>query len=565
GNDNDVLPVPFECSFTLDIPRPADGDRDWRKPEAWLEQSLAVAPFRLDLGIRRFSSPEGDDAARTLQLPRAAAKILSDFDITKWTINVETTFERGAPLSAGTAAPIRSSGTLRLERGSGAYREFPYRLDDVSAVISFDDDNLAIERLTGRGADGAVVSIEGKLQDIKEGAEIEVNITCADAPIDRRLFDAFEEGPRAGIELLFDARARDSLARAGLLPDAGAVAQQAERLKSLGDDDRARDERARLQRSIDAGAFTLGGRCGFTIRVYSPKGFDQPVIVTGDVRVRDAGLIFGRFPYPLRIRSGSLSVLDEAIVIGGDGLRTVTPAGGMLTVKGAVNIPRDGKGGRDVRPLIEIADTDDAINPALLAAIPHDPSDKVDGKVPAEWPGADLAPAGELLQALGLSGRLELAGLVSTKADGSEDFRVRLEFSEGLAQPTEEGRAHLAQQGLAWPKDFSLEDCSARLDIVPERVSFEQCTGAHGGGSVVARGFASLDGPERLVEIELRNLPIDRAFEPYLAADPALAAERFREFAPSGAIDGMIRREVGATGSRTAGSLMPRPVEVTLG
>ncbi|MFM7053064.1 MAG: hypothetical protein ACKOYN_13180 [Planctomycetota bacterium] len=559
--DSQVLPVPFECSFALDLPNPEGGVRDWGKADSWLRESLAAAPFRLDLGIRRFSSPEGDDAARTLQLPRAAAKILSDFDITRWTINVDTRIERGVAARAGQPAPIRSSGTLRLERGSGAYREFPYRLDDVSAVISFENDNLTIERLTGRGAEGAMVAIDGRLTDIKEGAEIEVNITCADAPIDRRLFDAFEEGPRAGIEILFDGRAAGTLAAAGLLPDKESLDRQRAELTALGDGERARDDRARLQRSVDAGPFALGGRCGFNIRVYSPKGFDQPVIVTGDVRVRDAGLVFERFPYPLRIRSGSFTVLDEAVVIGGDGLRAITPAGGMFTVKGSVNMPRDGKGGRDIRPLIEIADSDDAVNPALLASIPHDD----DGRErPQGWPGADLAPAGRLLEALGLSGRIELDGLVSTKADGSEDFRVRLAFSQGRAEPDADGRAYLATQGLEWPKEFALDECSTRLDIVPERVTFEQCAGNYGTGSVVARGFASLDGPDRLVEIELRNLPIGRAFEPYLAADPAVAAERFRDFAPSGSLDGMIRREVGASGSRTSGSLMPRTVEVTL-
>ena len=555
-----VMPLPFECAFSLDIPRDALPPFDWEKRDAWFTQAIAVAPFTIDIGVRRFSSPEeGAAGPNALLLPREAAKVLGDFNITQWTIDVETRFQRGSPLTDGSAAPIRSSGSLRLERGSGAFEEFPYRLDDVSAVISFENDDLTVERLTGRGAEGAVVRIDGKLDGIATGAEIDLNVRCDDAPIDRRLFDAFEAGPRSALELLFDERSARLLAESGLLPDRPTLDAQQARLAELGDSEASKAARARLKRSIDAGPFALGGRCGFDMRVYSPAGFGQPVIVTGDVRVRNAGLVFGRFPYPLRIQSGSFKILDEAILIGPGGLQAVTPAGGNFVVTGSLSIPRDGRGGRDLFPLIGIADTDDAVNPALLAAIPF-----AGDEVPADWPGATLAPAGELLRALGLSGRIELRGLVTSKDDGREDFDFQLEFADGVAAPGEAGRAWLASQGMPWPGSFSLEDCSASVDITPETVRIERCVGSRGDGSLSARASASLDGPDRLIEIELRGIPIDRTFEGYLDDDPARAAEIFTALAPTGAMDGTIRREVDARGERTVASFEPRSVEVTL-
>jgi hypothetical protein len=569
-----VIPVPFECAFQLDIPRTDLEPFTWEKRDTWLEEAARIAPFTLTASIPQFSSPViTQGAPDTLQLPTAAVKILSDFNIVQWTIDVDTRFERGSPDKNRKPAPLQSSGMLRLSRCAGAFEEFPYPLVDVSGTIGFEGDNLVVERIVGKArrpvdapntANAAetpevTVSIEGRLDGIASGAEIDLDIRCDDAPIDATLFASFEGGAREALELLFDQRAASGMAKAGLLPDAALLVEQRQQLARLSEDDADRATRERLERSIAAGPFALGGRCGFQMRVYSPAGFGQPIYVTGNVEVRDAGVMFGRFPYPLRIKQGRFQVLDEAIVIGGGGLTATTPAGGVFNVSGSVNIPRDGKGGRDLRPLIEITDKGDTLNPALLAAIPHDGDE-----IPSGWPGEQLAPGGELLRALGLSGAIELNGLVTSKPDGREDFRFRIAFSGGTAAPDAAGRAWLADEGLPWPTDFTLEECAAQIDIVPERLTFEQCVGRHGSGSVVARGFTDLDGPASSIELELNDLPIDRAFEGYLAADPATAEARFTRYGPSGSMDGKVRRTVSAKGAETEGVLTPDWLEITL-
>jgi hypothetical protein len=559
-----IIDLPFECDLTIDIPRDDLPPFDWDKREEWIENAARTAPFTMTAAIRDFRSPEPKEGEPDmLQLPRAVAKVIADFRVTAWTLNLETKVERGAPVRTGEGAsepaPLRTSGTLRIEKGSGAYEEFPYRLDDLSGVIRFENDDVVVERFVGTGADGATVTIEGELVGIATGAEIDLRIRCADAPIDQRLLDSFEEGPRDALGLLFSNRAAASLAEAGLLPDAAALVEQRQALARLGSDDAASPEAARLQRSLDAGPFQLGGRAGLDLRVYSPAGFGQPVIVTGDVKVRDAGLVFDRFPYPLRIKTGSIAVLDEAIVIGGGGLRAVTPAGGTLTVGGSVQIPRDGKGGRLLQPLIELADEDDAINPALLAAIPFADDESTPG-----WPGKDLAPAGQLLRALGLNGQLDLTGFVTTTPDGKESFLVKLDFERGRAEPDAAGRAWLAAQGLPWPQGFALENCSAKLEITPERVSFEQCRGTRGGGTVEARGFAALNGPDRGVEIKFDDLPVESTFDGYLGDTPEESKARAARFRPRGILDGLVTHTVDAKGALTRGSLVPAWLEATM-
>ncbi|MCE2884618.1 MAG: hypothetical protein LW806_06950 [Planctomycetaceae bacterium] len=581
-----VIPVPFECAFTIDIPRESMEPFDWEKRDAWLEQALRIAPFTLSATIPSFSSPViAPGAPDTLQLPAPAVKIISDFNIVQWTIDVETRFERGTPTKDRKPAPFRSTGTLNLKDCAGAFEEFPYPLEAVTGTITFEGDDIVVERIVGQGrrpkpaADPAkdstpagppiveapreeapiTVAIEGRLDGVSTGAEIDLNIICEDAPIDGTLFASFDGGTREALELLFDERAAANLSRAGLLPDANALVAQRQQLARLGDGDATKATRERLGRSIAAGPFALGGRCGFRMRVYSPAGFGQPIIVTGDIEVRKAGVLFGRFPYPLRLERGAVQLLDEAIVFSGGGLSAVTPAGGLFTVSGSVRIPRDGKGGRDLLPLMQISDKDDALNPALLAAIPHSGEE-----VPSGWPGQQYAPGGELLRALGLSGSMEMNGVVTSKPDGSEDYRFKIAFSEGLAAPDAEGRTWLATQGLEWPAEFTLEECSARIDIVPERVSFDQCVGRHGTGSIVASGFDDLNGPNSLVEVELHDLPVDRAFEGFLAGDSKTAQDRFARYGPTGAIDGSVRRSVGAKGSETRGTFSPDWLEVTL-
>lgn len=555
-----VIELPFECDLRIDIPREQLPPFDWDARDKWIEEAARTAPFTMRAAIRDFRSPgPSEGEPDMLQLPRAVAKVIADFRVTEWTLDLETKIERAAPPKQGEAAPLWTSGTLKIARGSGAYEEFPYRLDGLSGQIRFENDDVFVDRITGHGAEGTTVTIEGKLVGIATGAEIDLRIRCDDAPIDRRLFDSFDEGPREALGLLFSDRAAANLAEAGLLPDTAALVVQRQALARLGPDAAGGPEAARLERSLDAGPFQLGGRAGFDLRVYSPAGFGEPVIVSGDVKVRDAGLVFDRFPYPLRIKNGSITILDEAIVIGGGGLRAVTPAGGALTVGGSVQIPRDGKGGRLLHPLIEIADDDDAINPALLAAIPFAYDESTPG-----WPGKELAPAGELLRALGLSGQLDLTGFVTTAPDGKESFQVKLDFERGRAEPDAEGRAWLATQGLPWPPGFALEECSAKLELTPARVSFEQCRGTRGGGMVEARGFAALDGPDKMVEIKFDDLPVESTFDGYLGDTPEESKSRAARFRPRGVIDGVVTHTVDAKEAVTRGSLVPGWLEATM-
>lgn len=560
GAPSRVIPLPFVGSFRVRAPVEVLPPFEWDNRDSWFEAAARIAPFAIELEIPSFASPEPKPGAPdTLQLPRAATKVLADFNITSWAIRVQTAISRDDPTPEGVPGELHSTGSLVLERGSGAFEQFPYGLEDVKATITFEDDNLNIEHLEGSGGQGATVAIAGRLDGLSKGALIDLRITCPDAAIDDRLFAAFEDAPREALELLFDARAAKQLGEAGLLPDATHLVSQRQELSRLGDDESLKPLKERLARSNDAGPFALGGRCAFEIRVFSEAGWGKPVEVTGDVHVRNAGLLFGRFPYPLRLKEGSFRVLDEAIEIAPGGISAITPAGGILTVSGKVEIRRKPDKSRGMEPAIHIADRLDALNPALLAAIPHSGDD-----MPAGWPGVSLAPAGELLSSLGLRGGIELAGDITSDEAGNETFAFDIEFKNGVAAPDAAGRARLAEDGLPWPPEFTLEDCSASLKLTPQRVTIANCIGRAGTGSITASGSAELEGPGRVIEIGFDELPIGRAFEGYLATESQEAAARFARYAPTGAISGSVRRVVDQDGSITDGRLVPSSIEVTL-
>jgi len=553
-----VRPVPFEGSFAMQLPKKGLEEFEWDKRTEWVETIARSAPFSGEIDIKDFESSKAD-TQRVLYLPSAVTRILADFTVTEWKLQLHAAFSRGEPTEAGEPAPVRSSGSLAISEGVGSFVEFPYRLEAVEAQFEYADDDLRVLSVIGRGSQGAEVKISGELKGLSTGAEIDLAIECETTPIDDRLLDAFADAPKRALSLLFGRGMLSSLREARLLPGPDTFPELRNQLSSIGSHPGREAERARLERAIKAGDFDLSGTCKLDIRVYSAPGIGEPVEVSGKVSGIKTGILFERFPYPLRLRDGTVTISDEAIDLGEDGLIAITPAGGVLTVGGSIEIPRLEDGERGLITNITIRDIDDALNPALLAAIPHP-----DGALPIGWPGKSPSEAAQFLTALGLKGAVNFVATVKTRADGDDDFEVDLDFTRGMAQPDESGRALLAADGLPWPPEFSLTDCEAKVRISPREVKLLDFLGRNGDGTVRGDGTIDTDGPNRRINLAFDKLPVGRAFEGFLADDPAEAERLFKQYAPSGTITGSIARIVDASGGRTAGSLTPDDLEVTL-
>ncbi len=557
-----VLSVPVQASASIQIPTDDLLPFAWKDRESWFKTALTAAKIDAQVSVRNFSSPpEGDP--RVLFLPQAVTDAFQDFGLTKWTVDIEAEAHRaaGTPTKAG---EVVSSGEIRLTDASGAYSKFPYPVDQVAALMRLEGDTVEIVRFQGRGSENAQIEISGSLRSLASGAEIEIAIKGSNAPLDDRLLNAFDDEAKAALEQLFDADAVESLAAANLLPDAAMLAQQSE-VVARGPSTSAPGattaaDLERLKRSIAAGPFKLGGNADLSIRVYSPPGFNTGVETTGTVTVHAAGLACSPFPYPLRIESGIITVLDESIVLSGGGLQGVTPVGGKVTVAGSVEILRTQGDAREVIPKITLLAEDDSVNLALLAAIPHDAT--TTAKPPPGWPGRNFAPAGELLRALGLSGGFSANGTIGGHA--SSDFTFQVQLQDGRVAPNASGVEWMASQHLNWPPEFTLDHVRANLNINSQQLKLTDCTASRGAGRVDVTATAALTGPSSELEVRFERIPLDRAFEPLLDKDPAKSSALWQRYLPTGEIDGSFHRIVTSNTTSFEGKILPQWLEVTL-
>ncbi len=557
-----VLSVPVQASASIQIPTDELLPFAWKDREAWFQTALTAAKIDAQVSVRNFSSPPDGDA-RVLYLPKAVTDAFQDFGLTKWTVDIEAEAHRAAGTTTKPGAVV-STGEIRLTDASGAYSKFPYPVDQVSALMRLEGDTVKIVRFNGRGSENAQIEISGTLTSLATGAEIEIAIKGTDAPLDSRLLNAFDDEAKVALEQLFDQSAVASLSEANLLPDAAALARQSEIVARHSADPPTAPlplaEIERLKRSIEAGPFKLGGSADLDIRVYSPPGFNTEVQTTGTVSVHAAGLACSPFPYPLRIESGIITVLDESIVLSGGGLQGVTPVGGRVTVAGSVEILRTDGDSREVIPKITLTAEDDSVNLALLAAIPHDTASSA--KPPTGWPGKNFSPSGALLRALGLSGTYSATGTIGGHA--SSDFTFEVQLTDGRVEPTESGSDWLATQQLDWPPDFTLDGVKARLDINSQQLRLTECTAQRGNGRIDVTATASLTGTDSELEVRFERIPLDRAFEPLLDADAAKAAALWQRYLPNGEIDGSFHRKVTADVTSFEGTILPQWIEVTL-
>ncbi|MSR41081.1 MAG: hypothetical protein EXS10_04180 [Phycisphaerales bacterium] len=557
-----VLTVPVQASASIQIPTDDLPPFQWNDREAWFKNALTAAKIDAQISVRNFSSPaEGD--ARVLFLPKQVTDAFQDFGLTKWTVDIEAEAHRGAGTSEKPGAVV-ASAEVRLSDASGCYKEFPYPVDQATALMRLEGDTVKIVRFVGRGSENAQIELTGSLTSLASGAEIEIAIKGTNAPLDSRLLNAFDAEAKSALEQLFDADAAASLASAKLLPDAKWIAKQTDELSrdevALHSDTSRAPEIERLKRSIAAGPFKLGGYADLDIRVYSPPGFNTGVQTTGTVNIRAAGLTATPFPYPLRIENGIITLLDESIVLSGGGLQGVTPAGGRVTVAGNIEIRRTDGDSRDVVPQITLQTEDDAINPALLAAIPHDVA--AGAKPPLGWPGRNLAPSAALLQALGLSGSFTSSGTIG--GHESNAFAFQVVFANGRVAPDAHGIAWLTAQNLDWPPEFTLDQVQANLEINDDFLRLSNCTARRGTGTVTVTAHASLTGPESDIDVRFDRIPLDRAFEPMLDSDAMQAAAFWQKYQPSGALNGAFTRKTSAQEPVFQGSIEPLWIEVTL-
>lgn len=311
---------------------------------------LPFAPFYVKRNFQRFSGPTAlVDGEVTVRRPRS---------------------------DSSEPAPLEILGRFDFEQGEAAFEKFPYKFSQMRGTIVFDEKEVRILGITGVGPTGARLLAKGTIAPPTDGGAVIVDVTVADAPYDEHLTQAIPPHRRALLDHLFSESARRELALA--IPETQ--------------------------------GFRLGGRCDINVAIRRGLGQDAVYQTSVDVRMRDAGMLSSRAPYPIRARALALSITDNALVLHAPSIEGLT--GARAALHAAVTL---GEGTAsdtfDVRVTADTIPCDELLFHALPAGEPEDPP---------------LARPRDFARALGPTGNLAGEGRVFSLEDGAIGYDTHI-------------------------------------------------------------------------------------------------------------------------------------------
>lgn len=506
---DDVFRVPVEVTATLDLSASGGVAGALDADDAWLERSLAITPFTLDLRMNGLDArPTADGTARRVELPVEAARALATVGASDWAANVDVSIRRAAGRigadGAIEAAPIQVRGAIDLTDGRIRNAEVPYPVHGVKGRIELAGDRLLIRGLEAHGNGETTVTIDGEFELGGADPGYEVRVTGRDVLLDREFASSFREPPAKTIfESLLDDGEWQMLHAAGLAPESTRPTGEV-------------DCRLEVRHARDGGSV---------------------VDVAGQVTLREVNFILDSFPYPMR-GNGRLSVTADRVTILDDGIAIRTLTGGTGHIKGHIDLPRVG-GKRIIRTTIDFDVEGDRVTPTLLAAIPPSFESKV-GR-PEGWPGKEMSAISEILTEFGIEASLSAQGTVRTRPDESDAVRTVVQLRDGSIRPTAGLAAVLRENGLSWPGRMTLEQVNGTIIAGAEEVRVTGANAVHGGGTVRAEGGFSPDGRSGTLEIDVRGFPLERELVRIAegaATDSAL--EAWDAISPAGTFDAEV-------------------------
>lgn len=450
------------------------------------ESLLDTAPFSLEIDIDRFVR-QGVAAEVPVDLPRPVASALELLRARSWDLSATASLRRGRigdrPPAVG--EEIVAEASLDLRDGEGMYKGFEYPLHAVVARLVVRDDVIKVQHLAGLGPLDDRIELTGTINGTGDDAGVDLRLRSESIALDDQLLAALPDTTRRGLRNLFDEVALQRLREAGLAGEAP------------------------LPGDPESRPFEVGGRGSIDLRIHRPKVLGSPVAVEGSIGLRDVGGVFSRFPYPLIVRRGELILEDLAVILVPPGLEVETLTGGIGTISGRVDLPRDGEGGRDVHPTIDIDVKNDQLSLGLLAAVPP----RLEGRPSPEsipgWPGQVLSEAVEPVISMGLGGSIDYSVRIRTRPDGDSTFSVSGRMQDGHATPDRMARETVAEAGLVWPRGFTLTDVRAALEIDDEGVELVSFTGRRDDGEVLARGHFDFESDRGRGIARLREMGAD--------------------------------------------------------
>lgn len=578
---NTAAEMRYSVNLTIhDLPK-----LDWENQTQWMEQVLATAPFEMKIGMKDFSlGRSATTSTKGVRLPPQVADTLAKFNLTGWTLTTQVGVTRAPPVRGNDgrmiASPILTTGEALISNASGAFVGFPYPLKDVQARIEFDNEVVIIHELNAKGSDNSTLRITGTIAPPGNTAAVDLRLIAKNVPLDGRFREALSGGQLATFDRTLHQPSYQRIKEAGLLVDADAVEaahREAQRLTAklaaLAQEPATGEtalRRQKLERQLDrfstisdVGPFALGGRVDLDLTIRRPRGADQQTEITGSVKIHKAGVVYERFPYPIYVLGGSLSIMPGRVVIDpgdhGEGIPIATPGGGRGKVTGEVRFITDDSGTR-VEPDVQYELRGDYLSDLLYSALPQS-SDR--GGEAAEVSQRPILT--RLLSGAGLTGWLDHTGTIFVSDSGEPTFEISVELYDGVAVPREGLYEALGELGLPAPRGLELEAVEALVRIKPDSIRLLDFAGHQKKARITANGYVELTDPAQTqITINFNDLALERYMIDLTPGAPAKRTEELWDrYRPQGFINARLRYQSHG-GESTRPQLIVWPEQLTI-
>jgi hypothetical protein len=451
--DPGTIGVPYRVHMSIDDIPPLD----WSDKVRWMVSRAPGSP------------------PPAVELPLVVARVLEKFHFSDWSLSTVIEISRGAPQAGADGAlapaPILSSGEAFIADAAGRYQRFPYPLEDVTARLHYDNDRIVIHGLSGRGATGAHVTLEGTITPPGNAAAVDLRLRARGVPVDEHLRGALGPAQRRAFDAMLSRSAHDALRTAGH-PGAG-----------------------------EDGAGP-GGLIDLELAITRAAGADSPTVTTGIIDVHRLDLLAAEFPYPITALGGRLEWKADRVTIDdgdGGGIPITTAGGGRGLLNGEIVFGADGV----VRPDVALRVAGDRVTPMLLAAIPPDD----DGA--AESAGGRLSPAARWLGEMKVEGALRYEVRL-TRPGAATEYAVDLALDDGRLDAAPLVAQLLGADGPMSDGAWRLDDCTARARARNGVITIDSMTARRGDDRVEVRGEIGMGSAGALLDvtIALRDVAI---------------------------------------------------------
>jgi len=478
-----LVGIPFRIDFALpDLP-----PLRWEYRDDWLDEALAASAFDLTIELPEFAVARGETGSLpAVELPTVVADALAIFRLAEWRMSTQVQVRRGAPTVVAATdgsdrtrlepGPTTIAGQAYINDARGAYRKFDYPLHNVTAHLSFDNEEVRVNYLNARGPTGATIAVSGRVSPPGPDAGVTLRVVGNAMPIDDALRGALPDGVRKAIDGLIHEPSEATLRAAGLLFDGDQVERARERRIEIRTGTAAgaaspADDIETLDKMIRTGPFRLGGTIDIEATVTREIGRQQSTDVGGTVDLTDIGVVIDRFPYPFRIVSGKLRLEPDAVHLVDDGLRIESIGGGIGRVEGRIDMPSvDGR--RRLRPDLRVKLADDRVSSALTAAIPPTGAERASPGFDA-WPGAVRSRAARIVEAFGIDATLAALVTIGSDQDDRLTWSALVDITSGSARPDCSEDSPLRALGIRLPAGTELDALVGQVRIAADALRFE--------------------------------------------------------------------------------------------